>query len=297
MKHAVLLRLVPLVLLLTTVFLPAGALAQGTARGGGLESRGSGAPPMRANTPFEDFVEVLRLDLKSQVPETQRLMVEGTTNATALIDELFKLRQQLLNLVLNDQAADKGPVLTAYANGAARMAAAEAATFSQVYALLRPNQQSRAAGAFTQMAGFFFPPANPGRAGRGGSGAALGRLDILTNLFTLTGDQKREIRTALDAAHKALADTRKGLGDARQALFSAIHAGADQAAIDNAAAAYATHVTAMTDAEMAAFALIYGKLTPEQRGIQPALATAFTLMRGFFVDNRRWDIVPDGRTY
>lgn len=252
---------------------------------------------MRANTPFEDFVEALRLDLRSQVPETQRLMVEGSTGASALVNELVQARQQLLNLEANDRAADKGPVLEAYKSGAARMAAAEAATFVQVYALLRPNQQSRAPRGFDQMAGFFFPQANPGPAGRSASGAALGRLDILTNLLSLDGNQKREIRTWLDAAHKAQADTRKGLADTRLALLDAIRAGGDQAAIDTAAAAYAAHVTAMADAEMAVLAQILLRLSPEQRGDQQAVSTAFLLMRGIFVDNRRWNIVPDGRSY
>jgi hypothetical protein len=251
---------------------------------------------MRANTPFEDFVEVLRLDHKLQVPETQRVMTDGVKGASPLVTELMQARQQLVNLEANDRAAEKAPVLEAHTAAAARMAAVEAATFAQVYALLRPNQHSRAAAGFTHMAGFFIPQANPGGAARAASGAALGRLDILSNLFSLDGDQKREIRGWLDATHKAQADTRKALAATRLTLFEAARAG-DQAAIDNAAAAYATHVTAMTDAEMAVFARILLRLTPEQRADQKAVGMAFSLMRGFFVNDRRWDTVPDGRAY
>lgn len=283
-------RLVIPAFLLLVALCPADAFAQ---RGGG----GSGAPPMRPNTPFEDFVEALRLDLDDQVPPVQTLMVAGAKDTTPLVSELFQIRQQILNAELTNDAAAKAPALQAYVAGATKMAAAEAATFAKVYALLRPNQQSRAPGAFTQMAGFFFPPANPGAAGRGASGGALGRLDILTNLFTLTGDQKREIRGWLDETHKAAAPARKGLVETRAALAKAIQSGADQAAIDAAAAAYAVHVTTMTEAEMLVLSAIIKKLTPEQRGNQRAISTAFSLMRGFFVNDRRWDIVPDGRAY
>jgi Spy/CpxP family protein refolding chaperone len=279
-----------LILAAATV-LPTPALAQ---RGGGASS---GAPPMRANTPFEDFVEELRLDDKSQVPAVQQVMIDGAKGATALVTELFQARQTLLNLELTNKPADKPAALQAYVAGATKMAAAEAATFAKVYALLRPNQQSRAPGGFTQMAGFFFPEANPGQAGRGASGGALGRLDIFTNLFALDGDQKKEIRGWLDEAHKTTATARKGLIDTRATLAKAIQSGGDQAAIDAAAAAYAMHVTTMTDAEMTILARIIQRLTPEQRGNQRAISTAFALMRGVFVNDRKWDIVPDRKTY
>jgi Spy/CpxP family protein refolding chaperone len=252
---------------------------------------------MRANTPFEDFVEELRLDEKSQVPAVQKLMIDGATGASALVTELFQGRQTLLNLELGNKAAEKPAALQAYLAGATKMAAMEAATFAKVSAVLRPNQQSRAAGGFTQMAGFFFPEANAGQAGRGASGGALGRLDIFTNLFALEGDQKKEIRGWLDEAHKATAPARKGLIETRATLAKAIASGADQAAIDAASAAYAVHVTTMTDAEMTVLARIIQRLTPEQRANQRTISTAFALMRGIFVNDRRWDIVPDRKAY
>lgn len=288
-------RLVIPAFLLVVSLIPSAVLAQG-GRGGG-NGGGSGAPPMRQNTPFEDFVESLRLDLDAQVPKVEALMVAGAKETAPLVNELFQVRQQILNADLTNNTAEKTPALQAYVAGATRMAAAEAATFAQVYALLKQNQQSRAPGAFNQMAGFFFPPANPGAAGRGASGGALGRLDILTNLFTLTGDQKKEIRGWLDDTHKAAAPARKGLVDTRAALAKVIQSGGDQAAIDAAAAAYAVHVATMTDAEMTVLSAIIKRLTPEQRGNQRDLSTAFALMRGFFVNDRRWDSVPDGRAY
>lgn len=281
-------RILMLVLIVAVVVLrPPSAMAQG----------GGAPPPMVVNTPFEDFVEELRLDAKSQVPPVQKLMIDGAKGTNALVSELFQIRQSILNLELTNAPGEKPAALKAYLAGATRMAAFEAATFTQVYALLRPNQHSRAPGGFIQMAGFFFPKANPGKAGRGSSGGALGRLDILTNLFALDGDQKKEIRGWLDEAHNTMAPTRKGLLDTRTTLAKAIQSGADQAAIDAAAAAYAAHVTTMTDAEMTVLARILKRITPEQRANQQAIAAGFALMRGIFANDRRWDIVPDGRAY
>jgi len=280
-----------MILMCAALVLPTAALAQ---RGG---AGGSGAPPMRANTPFEDFVEELRLDAKAQVPPVQQVMVEGAKGASPLVSELFQVRQTLLNLELGNKAADKPAALQAYLAGAAKMATMEAATFAKVYALLRPNQQSRAPGGFTQMAGFFFPEASAGQAGRGASGGLVGRLDIFTTLFGLDGDQKKEIRGWLDEAHKSTAPARKGLLETRAALATVIQSGGDQAAIDAAAAAYAVHVTTMTDAEMTMLARIIQRLTPEQRGNQRAISTGFGLMRGIFVNDRKWDIVPDRKAY
>jgi len=279
--------LVPL-LLMVVVLAPIEALAQ---RGG------SGAPAQRPNTPFEDFLDALRLDLNTQVPEAQQLMVAGAKEAAPIVAEMFKVRQQLLNIEATNRVDDKPAALQAYAVLAAQMIGAEGATFGKIYALLRQNQQGRSPAGFAQMAGFFFPVAGAGRAGRGASGAALGRLDILTNLFTLDNAQKRDIREWLDASHKALADTRKGLTATRTALLDVIRSGQDPAAFDAAAAAYAVHATTMTDAEMTILARILQRLTPEQRANQQAINTSFALIRGFFINDRRWDIVPDGRGY
>jgi hypothetical protein len=56
-------------------------------------------------------------------------------------------------------------VIDAYAVSAARMASIETAAFQKVYALLEPNQQSRAPQAFELMAGFF--QSGPVRGGGG----------------------------------------------------------------------------------------------------------------------------------
>jgi hypothetical protein len=251
---------------------------------------------MREMTPFEEFVDRLRLDDRTQLPDVQKMLTDGARGASPFVTEMAQLRQQLINLEIGDKAADKPAVLAAYEAVAAKMTGAEAATFSQVFALLKPNQISRAPAAFEIMAGFFVPSVNLGRASRGPNGVVLGRLDILVTLFTLTGDQKKDIKTWFDETQKATDPARKGLAATRAVLATALQTGKGQDQIDAAVTAYAAHVTAMTDAEMAAFARLIKRLDPEQRSNQAGITTAFGLMRGMFAA-KNWNSVPDGRAY
>jgi hypothetical protein len=183
---------------LVTSFILALSLVPAASAAQGRGSSGSGAPPMRALTPFEEFVDRLRLDDRTQLPEVQKMLTDGAQGASPIVVEMAQLRQQLINLDIADKAADKPGVLGAFDTAAAKMTDAEAATFTQVFALLKPNQLSRAPAAFEIMAGFFVPPVSPGRAGRGATGVVLGRLDILATVFTLTVDQKKDIKTWFD---------------------------------------------------------------------------------------------------
>jgi hypothetical protein len=83
---------------------------------------------------------------------------------------MLQLRQQLVNLTLENKAAEMEPVVDEYAVAAAKMAGVEARAFAKVYATLKPNQQSNASQAFAIMAGMFQPPAPRAPGGRGGRG-------------------------------------------------------------------------------------------------------------------------------
>ncbi len=252
---------------------------------------------MAVATPFEDFTGKLKLDSKTQLPQVQAIMTEGAKGAAPIVADLLKQREQLINLELANNPTGKPPVLAAYVATATKMAQAEAEAFAKVYALLKPNQLERATEAFDRMAGFFQPVASAGRAGRGPTGAVLGRMEIFVTLFKLEGEQKKDVKGWFDTAHKSLADTRKGLTSSRAALAAAIEAGKPAAEIEAAANAYAIHVTTMTDAEMTALARLIQRLEPAQRDNRAAIASAFGLMRGIFVNSGKWDIIPDGRGY
>jgi Spy/CpxP family protein refolding chaperone len=140
--------------------------------------------------------------------------------------------------------------------------------------------------------------------GRGGGGMPGGdggyqysRLEILANAFALNKDQKKTVKGLLDDAHKAAAPTRDALASSHAAIGAAIAANKSQAEIDAAVKEYAKHAAAMTELEMKALAQVLTPLEPEQRTNGAAIRTAFFLMRGIFLDDKKWDAVPDSRSY
>jgi len=139
-----------------------------------------------------------------------------------------------------------------------------------------------------------------GRGGGGGGGgmaAASNRFDILTLVFTLDKDQKNKVKTILDDGYKGTAPIRGQLTTARTAIAAAIQAGKPQAEIDKLVHDYAVQATAMTSAEMKALADITRVLNDEQKGNASAAVGALYLMRGMFINDKKWNISPDGRGY
>lgn len=142
------------------------------------------------------------------------------------------------------------------------------------------------------------------RGGRGGGmsggefgGFQLSRLEILTNDFQLTKDQKKAVKTLLDDAHKGAAPTRDALTNAHAAIGTAIAANKGQAEIDAAVKAYGQQAAAMATLEMKTFGQLVHQLTPVQKGNEGALRSAFLLMHGIFLDPKKWDATPDSRSY
>jgi hypothetical protein len=164
-----LMRVVLLTGILSAFFLmPPSSVTLAAQGGGGVEAAVMGGESARAMTPFEEFADRLKLDQKTQVPAVAELFNAAAANAAPFGVELLQLRQKLLNLELAGQTAETKPVLDAIAVASARMSRIEATTFAKIYALLKPNQQSRAPQAFAQMAGFFQATPSAGRGGRGG---------------------------------------------------------------------------------------------------------------------------------
>jgi Spy/CpxP family protein refolding chaperone len=126
---------------------------------------------------------------------------------------------------------------------------------------------------------------------RGGGQKA--RMDAMTESFQLEKDQRKQIKAEIDEAFKGAAPIRAELTKAREALVAAVAAGKPQADIDTAANAYGTQAAALADAEMKAFAALIGMLTPEQAKNNAAISRSFFLMRGAFIDDKKWDDIPD----
>jgi hypothetical protein len=139
-----------------------------------------------------------------------------------------------------------------------------------------------------------------GGGGAGGASAAapdVSRLDSLESDFKLTKDQKKSIKTILDDDHKSAAPIREALARTRAAIAAAIQGGKGQAEIDSAVSAYAEQAAAMTALEMKALGQVLQALDQNQRSNTAAIRSAFFMMRGIFLDAKRWDEAPDGRGY
>lgn len=142
-----------------------------------------------------------------------------------------------------------------------------------------------------------------GYAQRGGRSSAprvsgsSARMDALGVDFQLTKDQKKTVKEILDAAHENAAPIRDGLTKAHAAIEAAIHGDSGEAEIDAAVQAYAEQATAMTALEIKALADVMKALTDEQRANNAAISRAFFLLRGAFLDPKKWDDIPTGRLY
>ncbi len=128
-------------------------------------------------------------------------------------------------------------------------------------------------------------------------GFQMTRLEILTAQFQLTKDQKKAVKALLDDAHKAAASTREGLFNAHAALGATIAANKGQAEIDAAVKQYGQQAAAMAMVEMKTLGQLMQPLEPAQRGNSAAVRAAFVLMHGIFLDAKKWDAVPDSRSY
>jgi len=143
------------------------------------------------------------------------------------------------------------------------------------------------------------------RGGRGGGtsgggefgGFQLTRLETLAAQFQLNKEQKKNVKALLDDAHGGAAATRDALIAAHAAIGAAIAANKSQAEIDAAVKQYGQQAAAMTALEMKTLAQVLQQLEPEQRSNGLAVRSAFFLMRGIFLDPKKWDAVPDSRSY
>lgn len=125
-------------------------------------------------------------------------------------------------------------------------------------------------------------------------GSSQSRLDTLDKSFQLTKDQKKEIKTLLDEAHKSAAPIRDGLAKTHADIAVAIQGNKGQAGIDAAAKSYADQAAAMASLEMKALADVMKLLTETQRENNAAVSAAFFMMRGALLA-KKWDDIPENR--
>jgi len=166
-------------LLLTAALASTLALAQrGGGGGGGMGGDEMGGGNMGGNmqmprgqrqTKFDQIADKLKLS-KEQKDQAQAIMDAGREEATPLREQLAKARLAVADTMLNGKSDDEvRKAQDSYAAAVAQMTGVEAKAFAKIYALLKPNQQSKASQAWELMADVF------ASSGRGGGGGGRGR--------------------------------------------------------------------------------------------------------------------------
>ncbi|HTS64391.1 MAG TPA: hypothetical protein VMH28_20350 [Candidatus Acidoferrales bacterium] len=151
-----------------------GGMGQSGGMGEGMGGRGDrsgmndsmGSMPMaRRQTKLEIFADKLKLK-SDQKGEVERILSAAGEKAGPVRDQLNEARKAVANAILSKAGDDDmKKVLADYATVSAQMTGIEADAFAKIYALLKPNQQSKAVPAFELLAGVF--TGGGGGAGRG----------------------------------------------------------------------------------------------------------------------------------
>jgi Spy/CpxP family protein refolding chaperone len=155
------------VLLMTALPLAQG---RGGSRGGvpGGGGGGGGGTP----SPFDQLIDELDLDTKTQVPAVTALLEEVEPEARTLFQELVARRQDLLNVETN-RSSDPAPA-AAYTATATQLIGLETKVFGEIFALLTPKQRQKAAKGFDRLEALFKDTLSvSGRAPGGGRGGPL----------------------------------------------------------------------------------------------------------------------------
>jgi len=287
-----------LVILFAVIAGPALPLAQG--RGGGGSGSGGGTPAMLGAdpTPFELFVDKLVLTT-DQLTAIQKFYSAAVTEGAPISHELVALREKMMTAEGAGKAADFTAAAAGYVTASTKMIAVEVKAFKQAEGILKPKQLSKTAEAFAFIGGLFnqptprqrFPPADLKT-----PPPPTTRLGIFAAVFALTEDQKKQVKTLLDAEYKGAAPLRDQLGKARTALGMAIQTKKSLSEVDDAAKQYAEQAAALAQVETKAIAKIIGMTSETARGNQTAMTWAVNMSRGIFA-GRKWDTAPDNRFY
>ena len=158
--------------------MPGGGGRGGGRGGGGGGDMGAGMPiqTRRLSKP-EMLMEKLKLN-KEQKEEAVTILSAAMEKAAPLRDQLIRGRAVIANTITGKGSEeDLKKLLGQYTIVSAAMTGIEAEAFGKLYAMLKPNQQSKAPPAFELMAGMFAGgiPGGGGGRGRGGQGRGEGR--------------------------------------------------------------------------------------------------------------------------
>lgn len=152
-----------------------GGMGEGMGGGGGMgrggggmgESMGGGGMMPRRQSKLDQLADKLKLK-SDQKTEVEKILSAAMEKAGPVRDQLNQARRAVAEAMLNKASDDDvKKALEGYAAVSAQMTGIEADAFGKIYALLKPNQQGKAAQAFELMAGLFSGGGGGGGMGRG----------------------------------------------------------------------------------------------------------------------------------
>jgi Spy/CpxP family protein refolding chaperone len=163
-------------LLLTAALFSTLALAQGGMKGGGGGGMndmgggmGGGMPRGQRPSRFDQVADKLKLN-KEQKEQAQTIVDAAREEAAPLRESVAKARLGIADALVNAKGDDEvKKAQDAYAAEVVKMTGVEAKAFGKIYALLKPNQQSKAPQAWDLMADMFSSSGRGGGRGRGQS--------------------------------------------------------------------------------------------------------------------------------
>jgi len=145
-----------------------GSRGGGGMGGGEMGGMGGGGMRMQRQSKADQIADKLKLN-KDQKEQLQKIFDAGREEAGALRESLSKARLGVADALLNNKSDDDvKKAQEVYAAEVAKATAVEAKAFAKIYALLKPNQQSKAGQAWDLMADIF------SAGGRGGGGRQRG---------------------------------------------------------------------------------------------------------------------------
>ncbi|HUI57686.1 MAG TPA: hypothetical protein VLY04_22065 [Bryobacteraceae bacterium] len=149
---------------------------QDTGRGGDMGGmNGMGGMGMRQKQTKPELIsDKLKLS-KDQQKEFITILQVGAQDSANVRQLLVQGRSALASAMVEGKSADEiNQILKAYTDAEAQMTNFEVKAFQKVYAILKPNQTSKAPQAFELMAGIFDAQSGGGRGAGGGQGRDRG---------------------------------------------------------------------------------------------------------------------------
>ena len=135
----------------------ASAQRGGRGGGGGVSEDSPGDFPIRATrqSRLDKIAGQLKLN-REQRPEVENILNAAQEEASPLLDKMLKVRLAVANaMVAGKNQEDIDKMMASYTAVSAEMTGIETKAFSRIFAILKPNQQSKAGPAFEQFAGIF----------------------------------------------------------------------------------------------------------------------------------------------